>query len=150
VLRISAWTSEPLTGQHETNSVAGLVEVRSAHHSENAVSYDRLVFEFVGALPTYSIRYVPEVVAPGQGAVVPLRGQAFLEMVFYPAAAHNDDGFSTLRTAAGGGGLPALVRYRMSGDYEGYVHYGLGVDDRVAFRVMELANPYRVAVDIAA
>jgi hypothetical protein len=38
----------------------------------------------------------------------------------------------------------------MSGDYEGYVHYGLGVDDRVAFRVTELANPYRIALDIAA
>ncbi|WP_007509592.1 MULTISPECIES: AMIN-like domain-containing (lipo)protein [Pseudofrankia] len=149
VLRVSAWSSEPLSVQHPTVPVARLVEVRSAHHTEGAMAYDRLVFEFTGSVPGYSVRYVTEVVSPGQGAVVPLRGQAFVEVVFYPAAAHNDNGVSTLRTSGSGGGLPALVQYRMSGDYEGYVHYGLGVDDRVAIRVMELANPYRVAVDIA-
>jgi len=150
VLRISGWTSETLTVQHQTNATARLVEVRSAHHTQGALAYDRIVFEFTGALPGYTVRYVPEVMSPGQGAAVPLAGQAFLEIVFYPAAAHNDNGSSSLRTSASGGGLPALVQYRMSGDYEGYVHYGLGVDDHVAFRIMELANPYRVAVDIAA
>jgi len=114
MLRTSGWTSETLTVQQQTDGTARLVEVRSAHHTEGTLAYDRLVFEFTGAVPGYTVRYVPEVVSPGQGAVVPLAGQAFLEVVFYPAAAHNDLGSSTLRTSASGGGLPALVQYRMS------------------------------------
>jgi hypothetical protein len=113
------------------------------------MAYDRLVFEFTGGVPGYNIRYVSQIVSPGQGAVVPLRGQAFIEATFYPAAAHDEDGTLTLRTSGGGGGHPSLVQYRMTGDFEGYVHYGLGVDDRVAVRVTEFANPYRIALDIA-
>jgi len=150
VLWTSEWTSEPLARQNLEKSTARLIAVRAAHHAEKAVVYDRLVFEFAGPLPSYTIRYVPAVMSPGSGVVVPLRGQAFVEVVFHPAAAHDDNGYPTVAAGGSGGGLPALVQYRMSGDYEGYVHYGLGVDDRVAFRVMELANPYRVAVDIAA
>jgi hypothetical protein len=151
VLQISPWGSEPLTVKHPTFPVSRLVAVTSAHHAEGPVAYDRLVFQFAGALPGYTVRYVPEVTSPGSGAVIPMRGRAFLEVVFTPAAAHDDDGSPTLRANAyGGGGLPTLTQYQLSGDYEGYVHYGLGLSGRVAFRVMELANPYRVAVDITA
>ncbi|MBL7495316.1 hypothetical protein I6A84_05690 [Frankia sp. CNm7] len=146
----SPWSSEPLRVDHPLKEPVQLVGVRSAHHEDAGMAFDRLVFEFAGGLPGYDVRYVADVRDPGQGAVVPLRGQAFLEVVFHPAVAHDSDGRPTPPTGRDGGGLPALVQYRMAGDYEGYVHYGLGVDDRVGVRVLELANPYRVVLDIAA
>jgi hypothetical protein len=148
VLRASPWTSQPLRVEHTRAAVPTLIAVRGAHHEDPG--YDRLVFEFAGAVPGYDVRYVPTVRSPGAGTVVALRGQAFLEVVFYPAAAHDDQGSPTLQTPSRGGGLPGLHEYRMAGDFEGYVHYGLGVDDVVGFRVTELARPSRIAIDLAA
>ncbi len=150
VLRMSEWTSQPLRVVNSPATTPTLVAVRGAHHEDGGTAFDRLVFQFDGQLPGYDVRYVPEVRSPGEGAPVPLRGQAFMELVFSPAASHDDTGSSTLRTSSSGGGLPGLHEYRMAGDFEGYVHYGLGVDDVVGFRVTEFAQPSRIAVDIFA
>jgi hypothetical protein len=151
VLRVSNWTSQPLSVERFPAAIPTLVAVHGAHHEDGAdgMAFDQLVFEFEGELSGYEAHYVPEVLSPGAGEPVVLRGQAFLKLTFYPAAAHDDRGADTLRTPPDGGGLPGLVEYRMAGDHEGYLHYGLGVHDVAAFRVTELADPPRVAVDIA-
>ncbi|CAO5238355.1 hypothetical protein FAGKG844_240040 [Frankia sp. AgKG'84/4] len=125
-----------------------VVAMRVSHHTDGA-SFDRLVIEFRGGVPGYDVRYVPEVRSPGQGEVVPLAGRACLEVVLFPAVSHDVAGSPTLRTPRTGGGLPTLVQYRLTGDYEGYVHLGLGVRDRVGFRVLTLSNPPRLAIDLA-
>ncbi|OHV20492.1 hypothetical protein BBK14_27820 [Parafrankia soli] len=145
-----AWSSEPRRVEHALPGTATVVAVRGAHNVAGGLEFDRLVIEFRDRVPGYDVRYVADVRSPGEGAVVPLRGQAFLELVLFPAAAHDDAGTSTLTTPRTGGGLPALVQYRLTGDYEGYVHFGLGVDDRVGFRVLELSDPARLVIDLAA
>lgn len=144
------WSSEPRRVERALPGTATVVAVRGAHNMAGGLEFDRLVIEFRDHVPGYDVRYVADVRSPGEGAVVPLRGQAFLELVLFPAVAHNDAGTSTLTTPRTGGGLPALVQYRLTGDYEGYVHIGLGVDDRVGFRVLELSDPARLVVDLAA
>ncbi|WP_462186655.1 MULTISPECIES: AMIN-like domain-containing (lipo)protein [unclassified Frankia] len=148
--REPVWSSEPRRVEHPLYGNATVVAVRSAHNVAGGMAFDRLTIELQGQIPGYEVRYVAEVLSPGEGVAVPLRGQAFLEVVLFPAVAHDETGRSTLRTPQAGGGLPALVQYRMTGDYEGYVHFGLGVDDRVGFRVLELSNPSRVVIDLAA
>jgi len=147
--RADVWSSEPRRVERALPGTATVVAIRTGHNAAIGVTFDRLVIEFRDRVPGYDVRYVPEVRSAGQGAVVPLRGQAFLEVVLYPAVAHDTTGASTLFSPRVGGGLPALVQYRVAGDYEGYVHLGLGVDDRVGFQVHELANPPRLAIDIA-
>jgi hypothetical protein len=147
---VSEWKSQPLRVEHTPAPTPTLVAVRTGHHEEEGAAYDRVTFEFGGQVPGYEVRYVPEVRSPGEGATVPLRGKAFMEVVFFPAAAHNETGASTLRTPSGGDGIISLREYKMAGDYEGYVHYGLGIDDVAAFRVTEFANPSRIAIDIVA
>ncbi|EFC80417.1 hypothetical protein [Parafrankia sp. EUN1f] len=150
VPRPVVWSSEPRRADRVLPGSATVVGVRSGHNVDSGVAFDRLVIEFADQVPGYDVRYVPDVRSPGEGAVVALRGQAFMEVVLFPAVAHDEVGTPTLRTPSTGGGHPSLVQYRMSGDYEGYVHLGLGVDDRVGFRVLELSNPPRLAIDLAA
>jgi len=108
-----------------------------------------VLFEFAGPVPSYTVRYVPEIVGPGQRAAVRLGGRAFLEVVFHPAATRDGGGFSAPRGSDSVGGTRALVQYCLAGDHAGYVSFGLGIDKRAPFRVMELSNPPRVAIDIA-
>ncbi|MCM3882335.1 hypothetical protein [Frankia sp. R82] len=144
----AAWSVAP---RHVGSTLPGsstVVALRAAHNA-GGDDFDRLVIEFRGGVPGYDVRYVPEVRSPGRGEVVALPGRACLEVVLFRAVAHDQAGSSTLRTPRSGGGLPTVVQYRMTGDYEGYVHLGLGVSDRVGFRVLELANPPRLAIDLA-
>jgi AMIN domain len=45
--------------------------------------------------------------------------------------------------------FPTLRQVRISADYEAVVSFGLGLRDRVGFRVFGLTNPTRVVVDVA-
>jgi len=127
-----------------------LVQVRAAHNVEGGLSFDRIVLEFTGGLPGYSARYIDEVVRPGEGSPLALAGQANFEIVLNPADAHDDAGKSTLRAPVSGGGLPAVRQVAMAGDFEGYVHLGVGLDDVVGYRVTELTAPDRLIFDFAA
>ena len=45
--------------------------------------------------------------------------------------------------------LPTLLQIKSGGFFEGYAGYGLGLADRVGFRVLTLHNPDRIAIDVA-
>ena len=79
---------------------------------------------------------------------VPLRGTAFLEVAFEPARVRGPDGRPTFSTGTLTPGSAALRQVRFAGDFEGQVRFGLGVAARGGFRVSELRNPTRVAVDV--
>ncbi|HEX7147797.1 MAG TPA: hypothetical protein VF512_09815 [Actinomycetota bacterium] len=121
-------------------------ELRSVQADERD-GYDRVVFTFEGSMPGYRVRYVPQVTGAG-GRRVPLRGTAFLEVVFEPARARDPDGTPTFPAAAITPSSPELRQVRFAGDFEGQVSFGLGVAGRGGFRVSELRNPTRVAVDV--
>jgi hypothetical protein len=110
--------------------------------------FDRLVLDIGGttSVNSYRVEYVPKVRSDGSGAVVPLRGGAFLQIT---VGAHDRDrtpanpsvaGFSTFRQVAS------------AGYFEGLTSVGLGVRARLPFRVLTLAGPgdsVRVAIDVA-
>ena len=74
------------------NDVPALVAIRAAHHPEAAPFYDRVVFEFRGALPPMRIEYVPRLISDGAGVPVMLAGRAILLVQFSPALAHDAAG----------------------------------------------------------
>jgi hypothetical protein len=145
-----AWSSAPTSLTRSTSPSPHLVEVRAAHDVEDGLSFDRIVLEFTGGLPGYSARYVGDVVKPGEGSPLALAGRAYFEIVLHPADAHDGAGASTLRSPVGGGDLPAVRQVAMAGDFEGYVHLGVGLDDVVGYRVTELTGPDRLIFDFAA
>ncbi|WP_235949447.1 AMIN-like domain-containing (lipo)protein [Candidatus Frankia alpina] len=122
------------------------MSLRSAVNVENGVRFDRLVLEFADGVPGYRAQFVPQVVRPGSGAPLPLAGQTAFELVLTSAAAHDDQGASTLRTAPDGTG-PSGLSYALAGDFEGTVHIGVGLSRVAGFRIVELTGPDRLAVD---
>jgi hypothetical protein len=126
-----------------------LVSVRAAHDVENGVGFDRLVLQFSGGVPGYSIQYVRQVITPGSGVPVPLSGTAFVEIVLHPADAHDDAGKATLSGPIDTSGLPTVRQVALAGDFEGYVHLGVGLAAVTGFRVSQLAGPDRLVIDFA-
>jgi hypothetical protein len=44
---------------------------------------------------------------------------------------------------------PMLLQARAAGDFESYLSFGIGLNQRTGFRVFTLTQPYRVVIDVA-
>src|SRR6266542_6167338 len=142
---LAADSSSTAQSNDQAPTIPLLVAVRSAHHP----GYDRITFEFRGPRPGHRIGYVSQLVRDGSGEPVDLAGGAAINVVFKPADAHDSNGHSTVSPLRYKPGLPSLREVALIGDFEGVVTYGLGVDHRVPFKVLELSNPSRIAIDIS-
>ncbi len=133
-------------------SGASVSNVRAGQHA----CFDRIVVDLKGYANGYSVRYVSSVRSPGSGAVVPLRGGAYLQVTvlapaytaagvpsYLPANGHelvNTAGYATLRQVA------------FVTSYEGYTDLGVGVRARLPFSVFVLHGPgatSRIVIDVA-
>lgn len=146
-------TEEPFSGARDpveksdpmAPPVALQTDVRYAAHSD----YDRVVFDFTDNAPGYVIMYVdPPILADGSGNEVEVEGAAFLQVRFSTAQAHDDAGNSTVAEMEIMPGLDSIVEIQQTGDFEGYVTWVLGLPEELDFRVIDLEDPTRVAVDI--
>jgi hypothetical protein len=147
-----AWTTKTRQGPGNLElpdaPSAKLTTVRAAHHP----AYDRVVFEFDGAeVPGWRIGYVRRVVlGETDDQFLTLEGGALVEVTLKGTA--SDDhrpGTQTIPDKL----TPALPQVRQLGlaeDWEGVVRIGIGLDHRAGFRVLELHDPVRVVVDVAA
>jgi len=111
--------------------------------------YDRVLFTFRGDVPGYQVRYVARV-QDEAGRRLALRGRAALAVAFEPARARDPDGATTFEAGTLTIDYPSLRQVRFAGDFEGKVSFGVGVAARGGFRVTELREPTRVAVDVRA
>jgi hypothetical protein len=126
-------------------SIPTLVDVRAGSHP----GFDRVVFEFRGAVPEHRISYVDQLVEDGSGDPVSVAGAADLEVVFQGANAHQENGSPTISPRRFSPGLPAVKEIAQLGDFEAVVSYGIGVDQRRPIQVSTLSNPSRLVIDIA-
>ncbi|NUT73180.1 hypothetical protein [Pseudarthrobacter sp. C4D7] len=130
-----------------------VTNVRTGQH----YCFDRLVVDLGGTpAPGYSVRYAPQIIQDGSGAVVPTRGGARLQVVV-KAPAYDDNGQATY-TPADPAGLSDVSGYQTfrqvvwAGSFEGQTSIGLGVRARLPFRVFTLDGPgsgSRLVVDVA-
>ncbi|MGY1615813.1 hypothetical protein ACI797_03640 [Geodermatophilus sp. SYSU D00691] len=130
---------------------ATITDVRSGQHA----CFDRLVLEVAGPAPDYRVEYVSQVTADGSGAVVPLRGGAYLQ-VTAGAVAYDRYGRPTFGPI--GPELVDVAGYRTfrqatyAGSFEGLTTLGVGVRARLPFRVFVLDGPgtgHRLVLDVA-
>ena len=142
---LSGFSTRPRVVEHPPVGYAELSGLRAGRHA----GFDRVVFELNGPIPAYySIRYVPEVRLDGSGLPLRLRGSASLEVVVR-APTHDQDYQPVLTPTRLRPDFPALREVNAPGSYEGQTTAGIGVTGRVGFRVMELANPTRIVIDLA-
>ncbi|MBA3670690.1 MAG: hypothetical protein H0W68_01530 [Gemmatimonadaceae bacterium] len=110
----------------------------------------RVTFQFDGgALPGYRVEYLPgPAIACGSGDSMMVRGAARLRVRFTPAAAHRDDGGSTIVERDRVGDRGGVVHLLQSCDFEGQVEWVLGVGARTPYRASELTSPARLVIDL--
>ncbi|MEV8585776.1 hypothetical protein AB0424_02445 [Streptomyces sp. NPDC051180] len=113
-------------------------------------TFDRLVIDVRGAMPSVTVRQVSALHYDGSGAGVPLPGKYFLAITLSPAAAHDDAGRPVYQgprlTKIG---LPALKGVALTGDFEGVVSLGAAFDTKPAYKTFTLHSPERFVIDIA-
>jgi hypothetical protein len=126
-------------------SAPTLVDVRAGRHP----GFDRVVFQFRGAVPQHRIRYVDQLVQDGSGNPVSVAGAADLEVVFHGANAHNQDGSPSVSPRRFSPGLPAVKEIAQVGDFEAVVSYGIGIDHRRPIEVSTLSGPSRLVIDVS-
>jgi hypothetical protein len=117
--------------------------VRTGTHS----GYDRLTIEFQGGQPE-SIRLQPQAgtnfAGDGKGDTVKLAGRDGLLVSMFSTNAYTAySGPTDIKT-----GFDGLLEVRVVGDYEGYVHFGLGLSKPACYRAVILTNPTRLVIDI--
>lgn len=127
--------------------ISTLVAIRAAHHAEATPKYDRVVFEFNGPVPMIQVEYVTQLLGDGSGLPVAIAGQAIIHVRLAPAQGHNNAGQMTApgRIKAN---LPNVKEIVGAGDFEGVVSYGIGVNHKSETRVITMAGPSRVVVDV--
>ena len=126
-------------------STPTLVDVRAGRHP----GFDRVVFEFQGAVPDHRIAYVDRLVEDGSGRPVSLAGAADLQVVFSGANAHRGDGAPSVGRRRFSPGLTAVKEVAQIGDFEAVVSYGIGLDRRRPVTVSTLSGPSRLVIDVS-
>jgi hypothetical protein len=131
------WPTDDVSAPFEGTAppVPTLVALRVGSHPEDG--YDRVALEF-DELPGYEIGYRDDIVYDGSGEPVDMPGSAFIQLVFTPAQAHDDDGNSTIDSPPVEPvdvGFAALESYVLNGDFEGYLSVALGLNGEIGFRV---------------
>jgi len=116
-----------------------LTGVRHGRHER----YDRVVFDFAGGTPAYRVEYAP-LVGIGTGDPIALTGPADLRVTFVGVPSTTVNTRAVLNP-----GYPTLRQVKFGGAFEGRILAGLGLADRVGFRVLRLSDPPRIAVDVA-
>jgi hypothetical protein len=139
----AAFGTGPLERSRPGRPAPELVSVRTLRRD----GYDRVLFTFRGPVPGYRVGYVSGV-RDEAGRGLALRGRAALAVAFQPARARDTGGATTFQAGTLTTDYPSLRQVRFAGDFEGRVSFGVGVIDRVGFRVTELRGPARVAVDL--
>jgi hypothetical protein len=114
-------------------------------------SADRVVFQFAGKLPSYTVTPVPQVVGDGSGKPVTIAGKSFLKVTFR--------GASAVCPATGHATYPGpsattpnyaqLLGLAAAGDFEGYLTWGIGLAAQGGYHAYTLTAPYRVVIDIS-
>ena len=104
-----------------------LAGIYVGNHPQDSPAYQRISFYFRGAFPGYRFGYVPQVLSDGKGTPVSLTGNAFLQISFLSAQAHDNAGSTVTASPHNPIGFHNLVSYAAAGDFEGQVTYGLGL-----------------------
>ena len=111
--------------------------------------YDRVIFTFDTAVPSYTAQYVDRPIREcGSGNVVQVAGDAWLEVKFAPAQAHTDSGEATVLQRNRVLNYANLRQVVGTCDFEGHVNWVLGVGNPGRFRATELNNPPRLVLDV--
>lgn len=129
---------------------AHLTDVRTAGQD----GFDRIVLEFAETVPGYRVTYTePPVRAAGSGAVVPIEGQAYLQITTTPASTADLSGAEPRTTYTGPDRLrppggEVVTEVVQTGDFESRLTWTAGLTERLPYAVQVFRGPPRLVVDV--
>jgi hypothetical protein len=112
-------------------------------------NFDRVVFEFRERVPGYRIEYVARSARDCEsGQVRRVDGSGRLELQFFPAQAHAEDGEPAFRARQLKPALPVVRELERTCDRNGVVTWVVGTNAVNHYRAYELTAPPRLVVQI--
>ena len=144
--KFNMWTSATFSRQNsESSETPYLKNVRVGKND----GFDRIVFEFTGDIPRYQIKFVKaaDLIATGED-LIKVGGKFFVEVDFqmmpYPEPA---DKIADVVLPKGNQKLPTFNEVKEIEWFEGYRSFAVGLNAKKEFRVLQLKNPTRLAID---
>ncbi len=140
------WTAGRTQARRRPGGVATLREIRTAPNA----GFDRFVVALgTDAIPGSRIEYVDQPVRQcGSGEATRVAGDGWLSITLHDARAHDDQGRATIAQRERALSLPVLREWEFTCDFEAEVQIVLGVASPNRYRVLELANPSRLVIDV--
>lgn len=125
---------------------AQITDVRVGTHN----GYDRMTFEFAAGIPQTLIEGVlPPFYADPSGLLLPVTGTAFLKVTMIGGTKVSPAGGATYTGPTNfEPGFDQLVQFKEGGDFEAVSSWYLGLNGGGCIRVMTLAGPSRLVIDI--
>ena len=147
----AGWGS--VTKSVDRMTTAPITNVRAGRQA----CFDRMVVDLRGRSAGFSVRYVTRVLTEGEGAVIPLRGGAKLEVIVRAPAYDINTGRPTYnprnpRELANVAGFSTFRQIAFGGSFEAQTTVGLGVRARLPMRAVLVNGPgtgSRLVIDVA-
>ena len=140
---LPSFSTAPKAGPASGSAQAQVAALSVSRHA----GFDRIVIRFKFSRPGYKVHYVPKVIADGSGLPVPLLGSRSLLVRLEPAWAHTTAGSAVILRVVTPR-FPPIRQVKVAGDFERVVSLGVGINGRKPFRVLALAAPPRIVVDV--
>jgi hypothetical protein len=125
---------------------AQITDIRVGTHD----GYDRVVFEFDAGIPPYTVEpATPPFTADASGLPIDVAGAAFLHIVLNGGTTVGSDGALTYTGATNfTPGFDELTQLIEGGDFEAVSTWYAGLATEPCIRVLTLADPSRLVLDI--
>lgn len=125
---------------------AQITDVRVGTHA----GYDRVVVEFDAGIPPYTLDEVnPPLLADPSGMEMHVEGSAFWSLVLQGGTRVNLDGSMSYSGRTDfTPDFPALAELVEAGDFEAVSSWFIGLHESTCARVLTLAHPARLVIDI--
>ncbi|MEX2135446.1 MAG: hypothetical protein WEB29_00615 [Chloroflexota bacterium] len=143
---LPAFECTPSVTIPSTTDRAQITDVRVGTHD----GYDRVVFEFASGIPDAVIGGVlPPLYEDGSGLEMDVAGSAFLKVTMHDASRVSPEGGMTYDGSTNfEPGFDRLAQLIEGGDFEAVSTWYLGLDGAGCYRVLTLAAPSRLVIDI--
>jgi hypothetical protein len=142
----TTWIANTRSSEHSVTDIALLGDLRTSM----SPAYERIVFVFRSAsLPNWHIEYIDKPIRScGSGELVPLAGDACLEIRLEPTNAHDTAGHPTAPWREKKFAYRNLLEMKLTCDFEAVTTFVAGLRSPNKYRVLELKDPTRLVVDI--
>jgi hypothetical protein len=142
--KLNVWTSADVSRLGEkSGKPAFLKDVRVGKNK----GYDRIVFEFTGDLPNFTVEYTKAPITGTGENVVKIAGKYFVEITFHSLQFPEDENYKYNKIEKTNLKLPVISELEEIEWFEGVRPFAVGLKAKKDFRVSQMTNPTRLIVD---